>query len=491
MGYYQTLNDLHKIVKPKVYLEVGVRNGESLQYACREALCIGIDPAYDISFPHNHNTLLFKQTSDDFFKDNDILDITEGKLIDLAFIDGMHLFEFVLRDFINVEKFTRKDSIIVLHDCLPRDEETSSRERTTDFWTGDVWKIVPILKKYRPDLDIKILDSEPSGLCLITNLDKDNDVLEENYESILGEYMIKKFSEEEMEEEIIETEEVSLEEVVGFRKKETSPSLFQVIKRKLKINKPKCLGVLLCYNDGDILEDSINYLLDNNHDLIVWDHGSDDNTKEVLDRYSDKFLERKFVPRKFDFYNLYQAMSKNLIDNYISEYDWISWPDQDEFLEGPDRKKKYYEYIKDVYKSEYNWIRFNNLNYWFTEKDDKSIKSPIGRIRYYSNFSTCAPRIRSWRASVTNIREFNHNELRGEQYPVSFNLRHYPMRNKKQLKKRIYKDRAGLKRGELNVHYENMKQKIDKLQIPSKNLIYDDGGELSLEEKFDWKKIYF
>lgn len=194
--------------------------------------------------------------------------------------------------------------------------------------------------------------------------------------------------------------------------------------------RPRCLGVLLCYNDADILEDTIKHLLENKHHLIVWDHGSNDDTGKILDKYNSYFVERKFIPRSFDFYKLYGAMSENLINNYIKDYDWISWPDQDEILEGYDRKKNYYEYVKDVYKSKYNWIRFNNHNFWLTSEDDVTIKSPVERVRYYSVFPDCAPRIRSWRAKVTNIREFNHNELEGEQYPRFFNLRHYPMRTR-------------------------------------------------------------
>jgi hypothetical protein len=490
MEYYQTLAKLHGIVKPKVYLEVGVRNGESLQYAYGKALCIGIDPKYDIKFPYNKKTLLYKETSDDFFKENNVLDLTKNQYIDFAFIDGMHLFEFVLRDFISIEKFTHKHSLVVLHDCIPKDEVTSSRERKTDYWTGDVWKIIPILKKYRPDLEIKILDSKPSGLCLVTNLDKENNILHNNYKKILREYLPKIYDTNQVKEEVISTDKIHFEDIINIKEKSSRLEKLKNFKDRLR-RKPRCLGVLLCYNDGDILEDSINYLLENNHDLVVWDHGSDDNTKEVLDKYNDKFLERKFVPRSFDFYNLYAAMSKNLIDNYIKEYDWISWPDQDEFLEGPNRKKSYFEHIRDVYNTECNWVRFNNINYWFTEKDKVTIKSPVERIKYYSVFPDCAPRIRSWRACVTNIREFNHNELEGKQYPVNFNLRHYPIRGVKQLKRRINKDRAGLRRGNLNVHYDNMKKNYEKLQIPSENLIFDDGGELSLVRKFDWTKVYF
>ena len=57
--------------------------------------------------------------------------------------------------------------------------------------------------------------------------------------------------------------------------------------------------------------------------------------------------------------------------------------------------------------------------------------------------------------------------------------------------RRINKDRAGLKRGNMNIHYENMKKKYKKLCINSEELLYDDGGELLLEPKYNWVKIYF
>lgn len=264
--------------------------------------------------------------------------------------------------------------------------------------------------------------------------------------------------------------------------------MFDLITRKVR--KPRALGVLLCYNDADILPVIIEHLLNNNHDLVVWNHGSTDNTAEVLERYEDKLVECKFIARSFDFYKLYPEMSRNLIDNYVDKYDWISWPDQDEILEGPARDKSYYEYLTDVFHSRYNWIQFNNFNYWFTEKDNKEIESPVERIKYYSLFPDCGARIRSWRASVTDIRQFNETPLKGERYPELFNLRHYPMRSKEQMKRRLAVDRNNLERGGKNYHYNMMAKKGNKLLLKSRVLNFDDGGELSKKVVFDWNELY-
>jgi glycosyltransferase involved in cell wall biosynthesis len=257
------------------------------------------------------------------------------------------------------------------------------------------------------------------------------------------------------------------------------------------IGKIRFLGVLLCYNDADILEEALLHLLNNNHDLVVWDHGSDDNTAAVLDKYKQYLAECRFIPRSFDFYNLYQAMSAHLIADYIRQYDWISWPDQDELLEGPDRSKKYAAWVETIFEQGYDYVQFNNFNFWHTTADDPGILSPVERIRHYSLFPDCAPRIRAWRSAKTNTRIFNHNPLDGLKLPFHFNLRHYPMRTEEQMMRRINKDRANLQRGSDNFHYNNMAIGADKLMIPPGLLHFDDGiSDLDPAVKFNWRDIY-
>ena len=252
----------------------------------------------------------------------------------------------------------------------------------------------------------------------------------------------------------------------------------------------RLLGVLLCYNDGDLVEDAVRYLRGQGHDLVVWDHGSTDQTPDVLRSLRPELVELQNIPRSVDFYQLYQAMSAHLLENYVANYDWVSWPDQDEFLEGPDRARSYRDWLEDVAASPYDWIQFNNFNYWWTEADDPRVERAVERVRHYGLFADCGPRIRSWRASATNIREFNHNPPLGRRYPRLFNLRHYPMRSATQMARRLEVDRAGLRRGGANYHYDNMSAWRDRLVIPPESLHFDDGSELDSSFIFDWRSIY-
>ena len=75
-----------------------------------------------------------------------------GTTLDLAFIDGMHLFEYALRDFINVERFADWSSVIVFDDMLPRNVDEAARDRHTTLGRETCTRSCPCCKRpARPD----------------------------------------------------------------------------------------------------------------------------------------------------------------------------------------------------------------------------------------------------------------------------------------------------------------------------------------------------
>jgi hypothetical protein len=115
----------------------------------------------------------------------------------MAFLDGMHRCEFLLRDFFNTERHCRPDSVIALHDCVPLEAPMAERDpdapavdrRRQGMWTGDVWRTALLLKRRRPDLRIIVLDAAETGLVLITRLDPDNTLLADNHDQFVAEMM--------------------------------------------------------------------------------------------------------------------------------------------------------------------------------------------------------------------------------------------------------------------------------------------------------------
>ena len=192
--YSDALARIHQYLKPRTYIEIGVHKGHSLALARRETVALGIDPEPLIEVVLGPNQRVYAETSDAFFAGRDVLALLGGQRVELAFIDGMHRFEFALRDFMNLEPLCARDAVVLVHDVFPLDRETAARERTTTFWSGDVWRLLLLLKKHRPDLSIDTIAAPPSGLALIRNLDPDSTVIRDNLAALVEEFMALDYS---------------------------------------------------------------------------------------------------------------------------------------------------------------------------------------------------------------------------------------------------------------------------------------------------------
>lgn len=192
--YFGLLDKIHQHLVPRTYAEIGVSLGRSLTLALPGTISIGIDPAPNLQFPVRRNTRVFTQTSDDFFAQHDLRTLFGGLALDLGFIDGMHHFEFALRDFINFERASASGSVLLIHDCLPVDELSAARTQETKIWSGDVWRLILLLREWRPDLEITVLDVAPTGLGVVRGLDPTSATLTDHYEEITDQYASMPFA---------------------------------------------------------------------------------------------------------------------------------------------------------------------------------------------------------------------------------------------------------------------------------------------------------
>ena len=172
--YLDFLRILHK-KQYEIYFEIGSRTGDSLFFS--NSPSIAIDPFFQLKKDPLNNKefcLLFQETSEIFFEK------TYRKFnnfkCQLGFIDGMHLFEYALKDFINLAKISSKSSLFLFHDVLPWSFEMATRDYNKiprgKAWTGDVWKLIPILIDVGLVNNMKLLSTAPSGILAILNPEK-------------------------------------------------------------------------------------------------------------------------------------------------------------------------------------------------------------------------------------------------------------------------------------------------------------------------------
>ncbi|MHA4812425.1 class I SAM-dependent methyltransferase [Flavitalea flava] len=162
------------------YLEIGVFNGH-IFFRIRSNFKIAVDPDFAFSNsrkavkvllnPFNLFNRYFQKPSDDFFE-QDAPSVFAEKKIELSLIDGMHEYEYALRDVENTLKYATEDVVIIMHDCNPKVKEDAcsfkewKARNFTGTWNGDVWKVILHLRSLRNDLTSFVLDCD-QGLGVI------------------------------------------------------------------------------------------------------------------------------------------------------------------------------------------------------------------------------------------------------------------------------------------------------------------------------------
>jgi tetratricopeptide (TPR) repeat protein len=187
--YHQVLGRMHEFLTPRLYIEIGVETGASLAVARPPTIALGVDPRPRIEHRFAADTRIFEMTSDAFFASVDLAGATGLASFDLAFIDGMHTFDQALRDFINLEKLAHRRSVVLVHDCLPLSAPTATREQRTRFWSGDAWRLIPLLKRERPDLIIRTIACRPTGLAVIGGLDPRSSTLDAGFAGLVEDFL--------------------------------------------------------------------------------------------------------------------------------------------------------------------------------------------------------------------------------------------------------------------------------------------------------------
>jgi len=187
--YRDVLARIHAVLRPETYLEIGVEHGVTLALATTARVAAGVDPAdLPLENPLPAGARLFHTTSDDFFSNETRASVFGTRAVDLAFIDGMHWFEYAVRDFAHAEQWATEDSVILVHDCLAVTRVAAARDRVSTFWVGDVWKALECLLDYRPDLVVHIVPTAPSGLVVVRGLDPKSRVLFDRADEITAKY---------------------------------------------------------------------------------------------------------------------------------------------------------------------------------------------------------------------------------------------------------------------------------------------------------------
>jgi len=158
MNRVELINLLISHIDAQDYLEIGVRYGRCL--SCIKAPNrTGVDPApvlHEVEEKYHaglEGVEMHVCTSDEFFA-------RTSETFDVVFVDGMHLYEFAMRDLLNSLNRLNPGGFVVAHDLCPRNAVVASRKRKSTEWNGDVWKITLDVHMNYPGIGYCVMDTD-------------------------------------------------------------------------------------------------------------------------------------------------------------------------------------------------------------------------------------------------------------------------------------------------------------------------------------------
>lgn len=255
----------------------------------------------------------------------------------------------------------------------------------------------------------------------------------------------------------------------------------------------KVLAIIHFYNEEDILEKTIKYLISQNIDIYLVDNWSSDRSYEIAVEAKKRYPKRICLERfpssgKTDYYEWYNQLERTEEIQSELNYDWYIHYDADEMRVSPWEGCTLLEFLYRVDQLGYNLVDNTVLDHKITNKEDDIFMEDT--FFDFGHKMTHFQQRKTWkRATNIDLKSSGGHIAQVEKpriFPLKVLNRHYPLRSIEQAKRKVFIDRK--------LRFEKEKKErgwhghYDKLLDVADLLCKEDG--LLKWEKDTKKKLY-
>ena len=215
------------------------------------------------------------------------------------------------------------------------------------------------------------------------------------------------------------------------------------------------VALIAAYNEADIIEQVVAHLIREEVDVYVLDHGSSDDTADLLaplvghgviriERFPDDGAGTPDDADRFAWESLLRR--KETLAREI-DADWFIHHDADEFRESPWPQLNLRAAIEKVDRAGYNAIDFELLNFRPVDDTFAAGRDVRETFDYYEPAAPYdRPQIRCWKQADVKVNlasSGGHEAIFPGRcvYPLRFVLRHYPIRSQAHGERKVFHDR--------------------------------------------------
>ncbi len=218
----------------------------------------------------------------------------------------------------------------------------------------------------------------------------------------------------------------------------------------------KIQAIVTCYNEEDIIEHTIKYLVEQGIYVHIVDNWSTDGSWDIVQKYvqRSRFVTSEKFPadgpsETYDWGNILCRVQEIAMNN-SADFDWFVHHDADEVREAPFES---IVHLRDgiiiADRCGFNAIDYTVINFVPIPDSYNGTQDIAQYLRYcsFGNQYGDIKQVKTWK-SCDNINlvdsSGHHVQFIGKEqkiFPYKFLLRHYSLRSKEQAQRKIFKDR--------------------------------------------------
>ncbi len=273
----------------------------------------------------------------------------------------------------------------------------------------------------------------------------------------------------------------------------------------------RVLAIMHVYNEADILEQTIQYLLNQDIDVYIVDNWSTDESYEIACRIKNDNPNRVFVERfpvngykQKHKYEWYKQLERTEQISGETDYNWYIHYDVDEIRLSPWKNITLKDALCYIDSLGYNCVENTVIDFRLTSKDEEIFNK---NAYYEMRVSVYTEQLKTWKKCESiDLKESAGHKVKFV-YPKIFPLKilnkHYPMRSLKQASKKIFNERKNdycdeekITKG-WHTQYDRLNNEDDLIYEKSSLLYWDDNTydkyyiTLFTECGLDKKKLSF